>query len=695
MDKQDTKHALRQFVILLALISLLASAAFVQAQPTRNENLPQPFGRERLRQQEQARRQKMPRENEPATTTNESSEFAGAENFSAFGETTQRWEQVPGPDMGTVYTLLVKGTKVFAATAGGVFVSDNRGRSWHRVGPELWRTVFTSVDTGDSILAGTDPWGGGNYGGHPGGLWRSRDNGNTWQTAQQGLPDTIGVYSLTKVGAVLFAAAYETTTFQPKAYRSIDGGATWKLANDGLPDVYGLLLTGGQSRILAWSEQGVYRSDATGAQWTKVELNLPPNASLNYGLFPAASGDNFFIATSAGVYISNDGGQSWYASNYGLPKEKLVLDVGTIGQTPYVILDDGSLYFSETLGAEWKLRSPDFAIGRGIRGSGIVASGKVLLSGAKNGVVRSQDRGVHWNASNTGFWGIEVTTMQTLGNRLYVPAAGGVWMSRTKGETWSLLDKGFTKLPFVDFATYTIGIQGHTLYAGVEGGGLYASNDLGNSWTAVTGGLPEAGWPSIIKAIGNKLYVGYLFDGIWVSEDHGKSWKQIKSLPGDTPYFTITTYRNTIFVGTYGQGLFRSDDDGQTWKEFNAGLRNAYIDDIYVYRNTVLAGTDDGIYRLAADGSSWEELTNYAATIKGGMNYFARVGPILYASTWGRGIAVSYDNGETWAKLNVGLNTVRFYGFALLGDDLFVGSLGNGLFRLRNAGNGRNRLEEE
>lgn len=633
----------------------------------------------------------------PSEASAAESSQALAQSENAEPEFARRWQSVPGPETGTVDCFLVKGSRVYAGTSGGVFVSENRGRSWRRTGIGFWRQVFTLLDTGDAILAGVDAFGGGNFGSQPGGLWRSRDGGVTWQPYGQGLPDGNAVNSLTKVGTTIFASVYTPATFMPTVYRSTDNGAHWQLANQGLPAVFGLLLTGSTSSIMAWTDQGLYRSDATGSQWDKVDLYLPANASISYGIFPAASNDNYFIATSAGVYVSNDAGKSWYASNYGLPAGAGARDVGIYGDTVYTILENGDLYTSATFGAVWELRSAGYTLGRD--DIGIIQLGDILLTASHgNGVFRSTDQGAQWNASNNGLSAADVLSpILALGKRLYVAANGGVWMSRNKGETWTLQNKGLPQLPYANLTAATMGIQGRTLYVGLTSGGVYASHDFGNSWELVGGGLPADLYPLFIKSMGSKLYVGSIFAGLWVSEDRGQTWKLITALPSDTFYTALTRYCNTLLVGTYGNGVYRSDDDGQTWRQFNDGLRDSSlpVDDFDVYNNILTVGTDDSIYRLKADGSGWEEHTDYATTIKGGIDYFGRVGRTLYASTYGRGVAVSYDNGETWTKLNDGLTTRRFYAFAVIDDDLFVGSLGNGLFRLRNAGNARHGALEE
>ena len=49
----------------------------------------------------------------------------------AFGNSYAQWVQTNGPVGGTVYSLSISGSNVFAGTAaGGVFHSTNNGQTW-------------------------------------------------------------------------------------------------------------------------------------------------------------------------------------------------------------------------------------------------------------------------------------------------------------------------------------------------------------------------------------------------------------------------------------------------------------------------------------------------------------------------------------------------------------------------------------
>jgi photosystem II stability/assembly factor-like uncharacterized protein len=172
---------------------------------------------------------------------------------------------------------------------------------------------------------------------------------------------------------------------------------------------------------------------------------------------------------------------------------------------------------------------------------------------------------------------------------------------------------------------------------------------------------------------------------MFVSSDRGDSWQQIKDLPDDAAFDALLQIGDTILAGSYGAGLYRSTDNGNSWSPFTDGLASDYVNDFLVVRNVVFAATDDGIFRLRADGKSWEEVKSYSQADTNGANGLAFVGGVMYATTYGKGIWASPDLGTTWQPRNQGMLTNRSFSFNLIRGDLYVGSSGNGIFVLRGA----------
>ena len=393
------------------------------------------------------------------------------------------------------------------------------------------------------------------------------------------------------------------------------------------------------------------------------------------------------LATSgAGVYISDDGGQYWYAPNHGLPSHAVITHLQTDNNTVYCTTEDGTLYTSSDLGKTWQPKAASFGIGKTLFGNHCIAqSGGALLASTWDGIYRSTDQGATWQRSNRGFRAAEVYSVMGQGRRIYAATQGGIWVTEDKGSHWELLNKGMNPLPYYSQGATAVGVAGGALFAGIQYDGLYRSYDQGRTWQHLEKGLPDAFDPYIIRALGNKIYVGSYGNGMFVSSDRGDSWQQIKDLPDDAAFDALLQIGNTILAGSYGAGLYRSTDNGNSWKPFTDGLTSDFVNDFRVVHNVVFTATDDGIFRLRADGKSWEEVKTYTQAGARGANGLAFAGGVIYATTYGTGIWASPDLGTTWQPRNQGMLTNRSFFFSLIGGDLYVGSSGGGVFVLRGA----------
>ncbi len=585
-----------------------------------------------------------------------------------------RWQQLAGPETGATGSLVVKGNRIFVGTVGGVFVSDDNGRSWQRSPRSPAQYSFGLLSVGNVLLYGTDGYSG------AGGVVRSTDNGNSWQIVQNGIPANAGIFFLTTKGTSVFAG-----TRDGRVFRSDDLGLSWQAANKGLPEEFGFHpIAGSDFGLVIQFEQSLYRS-ADGNHWTPLTLPLPTSVTAHS---PAAIRHILLVATTgAGVYLSDDGGNYWYAPNHGLPTNAVITHLQTDNNTVYCTTEDGTLYTSTDLGKTWQPKSSDFGIGKTLYGNHcIVQNGGALLASTWDGVYRSTDQGYTWQRSNRGFRAAEVYRVEGQGRRLYAATQGGPWVSEDNGKHWELRNNGMNPLPYFSQGAVAVAAVGGALFAGIQYDGLYRSYNQGRTWQRLEQGLPDPFEPFLIRAIGNKIYVGSYGEGMFVSSNGGDSWQRIKDLPTDGYYDAWQQIGNTILVGSYGAGLYRSTDNGNSWTPFTDGLTSDYVNDFLVVQNVVFAATDDGIFRLRADGNSWEEVRSYSQADTSGANGLAFVGGVIYATTYGKGIWASPDLGTTWQPENQGMLTNRTFSFSLIGGDLYVGSSGGGIFALRGVG---------
>jgi hypothetical protein len=139
---------------------------------------------------------------------------------------------------------MVEGSRVYAGTSTGVFVSSDSGAHWMDASSGLTTAnISTFASRGANLFAGT-----------AGGVFLSTDNGSTWNDASGGLTG-LDVRSLAVKGLHLFAG-----TAGGGAFYSSDDGTTWSAVNSGLAvDTVLALLPSGTNLFAGTPNASVWR----------------------------------------------------------------------------------------------------------------------------------------------------------------------------------------------------------------------------------------------------------------------------------------------------------------------------------------------------------------------------------------------------------------------------------------------------
>lgn len=153
-----------------------------------------------------------------------------------------------GEDSGNrlvVYCFETVGTRVLAGTDDGLLLTEDRGRTWSRIVPPpsySW-AIECFARIGESLFAGGS-----------GGLFVSRDGGETWKPAAMGTYSGRHVASLATDGNVLLAGIYPRDEDSARTEKDVialsdlyakfailvsrDKGGSWKAATEGLPEEF-------------------------------------------------------------------------------------------------------------------------------------------------------------------------------------------------------------------------------------------------------------------------------------------------------------------------------------------------------------------------------------------------------------------------------------------------------------------------
>lgn len=251
----------------------------------------------------------------------------------------------------------------------------------------------------------------------------------------------------------------------------------------------------------------------------------------------------------------------------------------------------------------------------------------------------------------------------------------------------------------------SVAVAGHadqqlTYYFGATGGGIWKTEDGGNSWLNVSDGylkLGIVGALAVAPSDPNVIYAGtgeacirgnaMPGEGMYKSADAGKTW-QYSGLAEAQTISRIVVHpkdENLVYAAVFGhlfgsnkeRGIYRSKDGGKTWqnilyKNDKTGGVDIVMDPTNVrilyaalweaYRNPwsmSSGGPGSGLYRSTDAGESWQELTEKEGLpkgIKGKIGIAAS--PAKAGRVWAMieseegGLFRSDDAGKNWTKMN-------------------------------------------
>jgi photosystem II stability/assembly factor-like uncharacterized protein len=252
------------------------------------------------------------------------------------------------------------------------------------------RNVSSLAGTGNYLFAGCISGGG---------VFRSSDNGVSWQSVNSGLFN-LNIKFLYYNNNILFAG-----TFGNGIFFSTNFGDNWYSASSGLTNLYvnyiyyssGFLYAGTSDTLN--NSGGVYISGNNGSNWNFIGLaGFSVNALLKNGNYLIAG--TAFKGNSGGFYRTTNNGINWSLSNSGLPGFGIEVNyISADGANIYAGTGNG-VYASNNYGSTWESISIQLSQ---VKVYSIALYNFIFFAGTGNGVFLSTNYGANWIEKNQGF----------------------------------------------------------------------------------------------------------------------------------------------------------------------------------------------------------------------------------------------------------------------------------------------------
>ena len=556
----------------------------------------------------------------------------------------------------------------------GVYKSSDGGATWTKVldqGPDIGVSDLAIATEDSKLLFATTwrshrpPWS--TYApldGPGGGLFRSRDSGQTWsRLTGNELPEGDWGRSAVAVspnGERVYALI--SGSKRPGLYRSDDGGNTWTLQNEdhrltSRAWYFGNITVDPNNRdVIYLPNVALYRSE-DGGKTISIVRGAPGGDDYHQIWVDPKDSSRMILGTDQGATISLDYGQTW-SSWYNQPTGQFY-HVTTDEQFPYVVYgtqqDSGSAAV-RSRGDSGLITARDWSPAGGSESGYIAPDPKdpniVYLTGTYGDVTRfnlrtsfSQDI-TPWPLSNFGvdinvrkyrdpwtpmlvFSPVDKKTLYLGTQYVMKTLDGGLhWEIISPDLTGSTQHPGDPKpegLTTVENAkqrgygvVYTIApssLDGNLIWAGSDTGLIHLTRDGGKTWKEVTpSGLGNWSRISLIEA--SHFDPGEAYAAVdrhrlddqkpylYRTRDYGATWQAITSGIGASAFLRSlredSQTRGLLFAGTE-LGAYVSFDDGDHWQLLQLNLPTVSIHDLTIHGDDLVAATHGRAFWILDD----------------------------------------------------------------------------------------------
>lgn len=421
------------------------------------------------------------------------------------------------------------------------------------------------------------------------------------------------------------------------------------------------------------------RSTDNGNLWTIV---TPP--FMDYGSYPMGiafdSKGTVYVTSTRALGISSDNGTTW--TRTGNPTSVHALRSLLIYQdTAILAVTNNSLYRSNDSGKSWNVMGiyPEM---KSMRRIAQTSKGLMYIRNSSD-LYTSSNGGDHW---------MKLATPKKISDFfidrndwIFASASASILRSTDYGKTWDVFTKGLDSTLITSLCRSESGqlfaLRYQTTYNPT---GILFSSDDGMSWNRIRNKYTDHYSIAVTHGKDNSVFVGREYGGVYNTTDDGVSWRDRNRGLSTFVIFGIAAPSPDEIILLGDGKVFRSEDDGESWSEFSmpSGLNRLQFNSFARNADSVsiIGSKIEGLYRSTDHGKHWMHDTlgiGYNTSIT---SLFYHSNGWFFASTYGKGLFVSSDQGNSWRPVEWDNPQTIVRGVFSLPDGTMLAATGEGLF---------------
>jgi len=446
----------------------------------------------------------------------------------------------------------------------------------------------------------------------------SFDGGENWEDKTSNLPGSKPFNVVTIANQTVYVGGGQLFGGNVLGvYKSSDNGLSWQSMSGNFPNKVAndiLINPDDNNKIFVATEgDGVYYTTDGGINWTFNTSGAGDNGSVRSLIFAPGNTDKLYAGLlSLGICTSDNAGAGWSYSNHGIAA-LLINDIEVDENTPETILasfeaeNSGGCYLSNNGGETWEpveeLPATRFSVVSIGPGGTLYAWSNGPSTVAPEGLYKSDDNGQTWQNMGpdlgtyfeTEIFSISTSTTDTGliligGNNFGVAGWESVIYKTTDGgENWTKVMQGaeYDSFRYLFIAPASSDQIIYTAFGSTNQnkGGFMKSTDGGDNWNDISNGIPETTkWASAI--VSDPVNTDILYGGaggygstngsVYKSIDSGNSWEvtglSFSSWSRITDIYVSELDQNVVYAASNDHGIYLTKTGGEEWFEGNEGL---------------------------------------------------------------------------------------------------------------------------